>query len=633
MQLTAIDLCIIGLYLAATVAIGIALKRQAGKNLNSYLLGGKELPWYMLSLSNASGMFDISGTMWLVTLMFVYGVKSIWIPWLWPVFNQVFLMVFLSLWLRRSNVLTGAEWIRMRFGDDLGGRLAHGIVVAFAVIAVLGFLAYGFVGIGKFMQIFVPFETIAHWVPFDVPPARVPHFYGLIFTSVATFYVMLGGMLSIVWADLLQFTIMAVSAVIIAYLAMNNVSHEQLTAATPEGWNSALFGWHLGLDWSGKIAEVNSKISSDGYELFAVFVMMLLFSGFLKSAAGPAPNYDMQKILATRTPKEAAMMSGFVSVVLMPIRYLMIAGFAVLAIVFYNDMNLATPAGIDFEQILPAAILQFAPVGIVGLLLAGLLAAFMSTFASTVNAAPAYVVNDIYKRYINPTASSKILVYASYGVSVSVVMISSVIGLFIESINTILLWIVSGLWGGYTITNVLKWYWWRLNGMGYFWGMLVGIVSAMPFGFPWILGTLLPDVPRDILPLYVFPAIVVVSGVVAVVVSYNSAPENEERLKAFYKRVRPWGFWGPVHAKVIADDPTFTRNPNFKRDMFNVAVGIVLQSALVAAPIFFVIKEWKQSMITLIIAAAAAVILKKTWFDNLSNTPEEEIAREQLAAR
>lgn len=629
MQLATIDLVIIALYLASTVVIGLVLKRQAAKNLDSYLLGGKELPWYMLSLSNASGMFDISGTMWLVTLLFVYGLKSIWIPWLWPVFNQVFLMVFLSLWLRRSNVLTGAEWIRMRFGDELGGRLSHGVVVAFAVISVLGFLAYGFIGIGKFVHVFIPWEVVSPYVPFDIAPERVPYVYGIVFTAFATFYVMLGGMLSIVWADLLQFTIMAVAAVFIAYLAMNNVSHDQLANATPDGWSSPFFGWQLGLDWSETIAEVNQKITSDGYELFALFTMMLLFSGFLKSAAGPAPNYDMQKILATRSPKEAAWMSGFVSVVLMPIRYLMIAGFAVLALVFFSDLNLHTQAGIDFEQILPAAISQFAPVGILGLMLAGLLAAFMSTFASTVNAAPAYLVNDIYKRYINPNASSKVLVYASYAVSIAVVFISTIIGLYIESINTILQWIVSGLWGGYTITNVLKWYWWRLNGMGYFWGMAVGIFLAMPFGFPLLFGWLAPSVPSDILPLYVFPAIVVVSGLVAVVVSYNTEPEDEERLKTFYKRVRPWGFWGPIHDKVAAEDPAFTKNPNFKRDMFNVVVGIVLQLSLVALPIFFVIKEFQAALISLAIAGATAVILKKTWYDNLRNTPEDEIAFEQ----
>jgi Na+/proline symporter len=615
MQLQAIDLAIIGTYLASTVVIGIYLRRRAAKNLRAYFQGSRELPWYMLGLSNASGMFDISGTMWLVTLCVAYGMKSIWIPWLWPVFNQIFLAVYLSAWLRRSGVITGAEWIQTRFGDDRGGRLAHIVVVLFAVISVLGFLAYGFVGVGKFMEIFIPWEVVSPYVPFDVPVEYVPHLYGIFFTSIATFYVMLGGMLSIVWADVLQFTIMTVSAVIIAGLAMFHVSPETLQAATPEGWANPFFGWTLGLDWSGLIDEINTKIVSDGYTLFSIFFMMMLFKGILVSAAGPAPNYDMQKILATRSPREAALMSGFVSIVLMPIRYLMITGFAVLAIVYYQQLDLMSGGQLDFENILPSAMLQFAPVGILGLILAGLLAAFMSTFASTVNAAPAYLVNDIYKRYINPNAPAKRLVRASYLISVLVVVISTMIGLWVESINSVLQWLVSGLWGGYVVSNVLKWYWWRLNGMGYFWGMLVGIIGAL--AFPPLFAGVFENVASDILPLYLFPLLLMVSGVACIAASYLTKPEDPETLMSFYRSVRPWGLWGPVHDMVIAEDPSFERNKDFRRDMMNVAIGIVAQTCLVAAPIFLVIGENTSLATTLVVFAICAGILKKTWYDRL----------------
>jgi Na+/proline symporter len=100
------------------IFIGFYMKNKAKKNKDSYLMGGKSLPWYMLGLSDASDMFDISGTMWMVSLCFVYGLKSIWIPWLWPSFNQVFMMMFLSKWLRRSNANTGAEWLTTRFGSE-----------------------------------------------------------------------------------------------------------------------------------------------------------------------------------------------------------------------------------------------------------------------------------------------------------------------------------------------------------------------------------------------------------------------------------------------------------------------------------------------------------------------------------
>ncbi|MBT8180263.1 MAG: sodium:solute symporter, partial [Eudoraea sp.] len=187
-MLQGIDIVIILLYLLATVLIGLILRKRAQRSKDDYLLGGKSLPWYMLGLSNASGMFDISGTMWLVTLTFVYGLKSIWIPWLWPVFNQIFLMIYLSAWLRRSNVTTGAEWILFRFGEGRGGRLSHTVVVAFAIISCLGFLAYGFIGLGKFVEIFIPWEVVSAYIPFDVPLEYVPHFYGTVFTMFAVFY-------------------------------------------------------------------------------------------------------------------------------------------------------------------------------------------------------------------------------------------------------------------------------------------------------------------------------------------------------------------------------------------------------------------------------------------------------------
>ncbi|MBN1855291.1 MAG: hypothetical protein JW829_21350 [Pirellulales bacterium] len=100
MTLHYVDVAIIIVYLVSTILIGFWVSKRASKNLDSYFLGGKSLPWYLLGISNASGMFDITGTMWLVYLLFIYGLKSIWIPWVWPTFNQIFLMVYLATWLR-----------------------------------------------------------------------------------------------------------------------------------------------------------------------------------------------------------------------------------------------------------------------------------------------------------------------------------------------------------------------------------------------------------------------------------------------------------------------------------------------------------------------------------------------------
>ena len=607
MTLHTIDLIIIGAYLTATILIGVFLRKRAQKNKKSYLLGGNQLPWYMLGLSNASGMFDISGTMWLVTLGFVYGLKSIWIPWLWPVFNQIFLMVFLSIWLRRSNVTTGAEWIKTRFGEGRGSSLSHNIVVVYALISCLGFLAYGFIGLGKFMLIFIPWNFVCSitGIPPDIiAPEYIPHLYGLIFTLFATFYAVLGGMMSIVWTDVLQYLIMTVASVIIGIIAMNALAVNDLVV--PAGWFSPGFGWQLDLDWSAIIPEVNRKIAEDGFSLFSIFMMMMLFKGFLVSAAGPAPNYDMQKILSTKSPKEAAKMSGMVSLVLNPVRYFMITGFVVLALLYYDELNLLIAGQIDFEQILPSAIKEFVPVGLTGLLLAGLLAAFMSTFAGTLNAAQAYIVNDIYLK-VKPEAHNNSIKRMNYIVGIVVVAVSIVIGIYAKNVNSLLQWIVSALWGSYVASNVLKWYWWRFNSHGYFWGMLAGLIPALIF----------PLIFHQTLELYYFPLLLLISIVGCIAGTYLKPATDANVLDAFYKTVRPWGFWNPVKERVMAADPGFEENRNFKNDMMNVAIGIVWQSSLVAAPVFFVLRQWWPAGIALSIIIFTSIVLKKTWWNTL----------------
>ncbi|WP_421829955.1 sodium:solute symporter family protein [Larkinella sp.] len=607
MKLSALDLSIIVGYLVAVILLGLGLKKRAARNKEAYMLGGKTLPWYMLGLSNASDMFDISGTMWMVTLAFVYGMKSLWIPWLWPVFNQVFLMMYLSVWLRRSNVSTGAEWIGTRFGSGRGVTASHTVVVVFALLSCLGFMAYGFVGLGKFVEIFIPISTVAPYLPFTVSPASVAPFYGIIFTSFAVFYAILGGMTSIVIGDILKYIIMTIAAFIIASIAMDNLAVSSLSV--PKGWYTPFFSWRLDdLDWTGRIDAVNAKIKSDGFSLFGIFFMMMTFKGILASLAGPAPNYDMQKVLSTKSPQDAAKMSGIVSIVLLPVRYAMIMGFTVLALLHFDQLNLRTPNGaIDFEKILPAAILQFVPAGLMGLLLAGLLAAFMGTFAGTLNAAQAYIVNDIYLKYVNPRASNRRIARMNYASGLAVAGFGILLGLFVRDVNSILQWIVSALYGGYVAANVLKWHWWRFNASGFFWGMLAGIVPALIF----------PALFKETLELYYFSLLFGLSLAGCVAGSLLTPPTKSETLKSFYRTVRPWGFWQPIHELVVADDPSFEANKNFKRDAFNVVVGVVAQCCLTMLPMYLIVSMYTELSVTLTILAVCAIILKKTWWDKL----------------
>jgi SSS family solute:Na+ symporter len=586
MLLKPLDIGIIGAYIVVIMVAGLAVSKLASRNLKSYFLGSNIVPWYVLGVANASGMFDITGTMWLVMTVFVYGVKGAFLPWVWPVFNQIFLMVFLATWLRRSNVMTGAEWITTRFGDSLGASLSYISVVLFAIVSVIGMLAYDFRGMGKFAQILLPWQLSANT-------------YAMVLMGLTTIYVIFGGMLSVTVTDVIQYVLMTVASVFIAVVALQQTTAAQIQAVVPHGWQNLLFGWKLNLDWSQHIPALNEQIAGDGWELFGIFFMIMMFKGILNSAAGPAPNYDMQRILSTRNPREAAKMSGFVSVALFLPRYLMVVGITVLGLVAFQDLTAVVSGGkFDAEKVLPTVIARL-PAGLTGFVLAGLLAAFMSTFTATVNAGASYIVNDLYKKHINSHARDKTYVYASYLCSVLIVIVGIVFGL---------------------MTNVLNWYWWRFNGMGYFAGMMAGIVAAILVPLPLALAnqSTVWSLERN---MALFPIILAISLLTAVVVTLRTRPDDEEVLKRFYKQVRPWGFWGPIRDKVLREDPAFVPNGNFARDMVNVAVGIVWQLTFVLIPTYLLIRNYRNMWISLVVLAGTSFFLKKNWYDKLDREP------------
>ncbi len=622
MHLHALDIGIIIGYFVLVVTIGLWVSRKGAKDLDSYFLGGKSMKWYMLGVSDASGMFDIAGTMWLVYALFLYGLKSIWLPWMWPTFNQIFLMMFMSAWMRRSNVLTGAQWMQTRFGRGRGGTLAHLSVVLFALVNVIGLLAYAFKGIGKFAVVMMPW----HFTDATSGLLTDENIYAMILMGLTSLYAIKGGMVSVVITEVMQFTILTLTALTIGAIAIAKVSPDMIAHRIPAGWMNPFFGWNLGLNWDGILSTANKVIAQDGNEFFSIIIGLMFFKGVLASLAGPAPNYDMQRILATRNPREASLMNGMVTLVLMFPRYMMIAGITVLALAFTMPQLQAqgTP---DFEKILPLVLSEHVPTGVLGFLLAGLAAAFMSNFAATLNAAPAYVVNDIYKRFINPNAGGKKEVFLSRVVSLVFLAIGILFGVLTNRITDVMMWLVGSLYSGFVVANVLKWYWWRFNGHGYFYGMVAGIGGAMVV--PEIANYLIAHnaTVREFFKggfnmIYTFPVLFIVSLIGCVAGTLLTRPEDDAVLKKFYKTVNPWGWWGPIRAKVMAEDPDFAPNHNAVRDLTNVAVGIVWQLCLVTLPIYIVLRQWNWVGGICVLLLATTTHMKFNWYDRLEKAPD-----------
>ena len=217
-------------------------------------------------------------------------------------------------------------------------------------------------------------------------------------------------------------------------------------------------------------------------------------------------------------------------------RFLLVSAIAVLGIVGFGQ-DLANMGGKpDFEQILPKVVAGYVPVGCKGLLVAAMVAAFMSTFVSTANSGVAYIVNDIYRRYINPAASQRKLVWLGYLWTVIVILAGIGIGFMTDSIHGVTRWLTSALVPAFVAPNVLKWHWWRFNGWGFFAGMVAGTAAA------------------------IVPALIDMNEIVAFLLVFSDqrrwrrswpawSPRRKsmDLLKQFYTTIRPWGYWGPVY--------------------------------------------------------------------------------------
>jgi SSS family solute:Na+ symporter len=593
-----VDLTIIACYLALMAMVGWWSAKRASRNAESYFLAGKSLPWWIIGVAHGSSGVDITGTMWFVMMFFIYGVKGTWLLWVWPLFSVVFRMMYLGTWVRRSNVLTGAEWMRTRFGHSRGAELAYISVIAYAMVHVVGFLSYAFRGVGEFTKPFFP------WNVSD-------SYYAAGMLLVTGAYCVVGGMYSVVMNDLIQFVLKVAAAIGVVVISIHLIRPAQIMAAVPAGWDSLFFGWKLNLDWSHLIPQLNHRIyapigqGGDGYSLFMFFTGMLLLKGVLVSMAGPTPNYAIQHVLSTRSPREAALENMVMAMVSLTPRFLLIAGIAVLGIVFYGANLAAMGSNVNFEKILPYVLNHYVPVGLKGVLIAALLASFMSTFVSTVNSGAAYIVNDIYKRYLNPRATAKRQVTLGWITSSAVVLLGIVFGLATTSVHGVTEWIVSALVPAFVAPNVLKWHWWRFNGYGFFAGMVAGTAAA-------ILKLWL-----NIHPVFGFLLILAVSFAASIVVCLLTKAESDEVLQSFYRTVRPWGFWNPVYRKCLAATPGFQKNRDCGRDWFNIAVGLVWQTSLVTAPIYLAIQHWRELWISGAVFAATSLILKRTWYDCL----------------
>ena len=569
-----IDSGIIFLYFISVIGLGFWYRKRASKSLESYFLGGKKLPWLALAMSGSVSNFDITGTMWIVSIMFVLGMKSMWHHWMWGFLMGAFFLSYMGKWVRRSNVLTAAEWMRTRFGDDSAGRLARTAYASMAVLTLASFVGYAFQGIGKFASVYIPLE---------------PKILAVLIIGLTTLYVLLGGLFSVVVTDVIQTVVLTVGSLIIAFIAWLKLTPDAL-AKLPDGFTSLSVPW--------KLPELSGTENAQ-FEFFGALVIVWIMKGLLMNAGGPAQMYDFQRFLAARNERDAAKLGAAWSVFLI-VRWALVMGIVLLALTGVSGVT-------DSEKVMPLVLKDFLPVGVRGIVVAGLLAAFMSTFSSTVNSGASFIVRDLWQPFKKKQVTERQAVHFSYFATVLLVLFGILIGFQSDSITEIWSWMMMALGGGVLIPNVLRWYWWRMNGWGYALGTFGGILLSL-------VSLFYATVPDYV----VFPLIVMVSLLLSLIGSLVTCPVDKKQLNEFYRSIRPFGLWKPVREDSgLAASEHSNKSEKASRSVLNVVLGMIAIASGYLFPMYLVGHWYGRALLCLGISLSAVIVLKYTWYRHL----------------
>ena len=574
------DYAVIAVYFVVVIGLGFWYQKRASRSLEAYFLGSKRMHWLALAMSGSVSNFDITGTMWIVSLLFVAGMRSMWNHWMWGWMMGAFFLAYMGKWVQRSRVMTGAEWMKTRFGDDAGGRVARAAYAFMAIVTQATFIGYAFQGIGKFASVYVDLTATT---------------CALIVIGITTLYVLLGGLYSVVVTDVIQTVVLTVASVLIAAVAYTQLTPEALSRSLPDGWASILPRWRL--------PEMAGHPTHGAYELFGALVIVWVLKGLLLNAGGPAQMYDFQRFLAARSSRDAAKIGACWSLFLI-VRWAMCMGLVLLALTAVGNVS-------DPEKVMPMVLQKFLPNGVRGLVVAGLLAAFMSTFSSTVNSGASYIVRDFWQPLRRGRADERHLVRAGYVATVAIVLAGVAIGFQAESIKQIWDWLMMALGAGVVVPNVLRWYWWRINGWGYAAGTVGGILLAtVPLFVPsW--------------PLHVtFPLICAGSRAASIAATLATSPVDERTLVGFYRTVRPFGAWRPVRRRAgLSPEQLAAPSESISWAVLNVVLGMVAITGYYLFGMYLVGHWHGYAGVCLGAALLATAALAFTWYRRL---PEDE---------
>ena len=583
MQLENIDWLIISAFFILSLAIGIIVSKKSGKDVTEFFLSGRKMPWWLLGISMVATTFSADTPNLVTDIVRTNGVAGNWIWWAFLLTGMLTVFVYAKLW-RRSEVLTDLEFYELRYSGKgaafLRGFRAFYLGAIFNVLIMASVCLAG-IKIGGALLGLSPVETL------------------LITCTITVVYSSIGGLRGIIITDFFQFILAMVATFWAAYEIVNLPQVAGLTNL---------------LNHPDVIPKLNLIPDIADTDLFiAVFIIPLAVQWWAVWYPGAEPGgggYVAQRMLSAKDEKNAiwaTLLFNFMHYAIRPWPWILIALASIVVFPDLDSLRVAFPNTIVGNDLAYPAMISFLPPGLLGLLVASLIAAFMSTISTHLNWGSSYLVHDFYRRFFVKDKSETHYVSMGRVFTVLLMIFSAFFALFLNN-SLQAFGIILQIGAGTGLIFILRWFWYRVNVYSELTAMIVSFLVAIMFEF------IIPNNFSVEEKLIIGVTITTISWLIVTLIT---PPSSMETLQNFYKKIQPGG---PGWKKVIEESEAKGINITGKKEKWDVPSGILcmLFGSISVYSILFGIgyllySKTTTGIIFMLISVLSVMILMKFW--------------------
>lgn len=590
MVLTTLDWTFIVAFFLLSLLIGLLVSRQSGKSSSDFFLSGRNMPWWLLGVSMVATTFSADTPNLVTDIVRKNGVAGNWVWWAFLITGMLTVFVYARLW-RRSGILTDLEFYELRYSGKeaafLRGFRAIYLGVVFNIL-IMATVCLAAIKIGSTLLDLEPIQTL------------------LIASVVTVAYSAIGGLKGIILTDFFQFIIAMIGTIWAAMVIVN----------LPE-----VGGLETLMQHENVVGKLNLLPDFNNNEALITLLIIPLavqwWAAYYPGAEPGGGGYIVQRMLAAKDEKNAISATLFFNIAhyaLRPWPWIIIALCSLVVFPDLASIQTAFPnidASVVDDDLAYSAMLTFLPAGLLGVVIASLIAAFMSTISTHLNWGSSYVVNDFYKRFINPKASEKQMVLIGRLSTVLLMVVAAIVALFLKNAKAAFDIIVL-MGAGTGLLFILRWFWWRINAYSEIAAMVISFVVAVVFKF--IIPGALPGHQELLLSVFI-------TTIGWLTVTYMTSPVDNQTLIRFCKLIKPHSYgWQPVLKEGMAqnqlqsEDLTVGKLPMELTGMF---AGIFLVYSILFTTGFWLYGNTLYALVGGVIASISGIVLWRSWMKNV----------------